>query len=266
MFFPALLSSLLFAQVLIPSSPATDPDPAYPIHVQLAQQGDPSGRVTFYHGRGNILGDTPIGFDYVTDCYRESAPIQSRDPNSFFQARWKKQDERLEIIMQQIGNSRASRCELRVTLQPTPYRLVNNFVNPMTAAPFIPATVADPDYPLHVQLFVSRTMYSGINGSHAEGRGNILDPPEVGFDFYDSCDQRFAIRYDPNMVFQARWKRQDLTLEVLLQEVGSNKISHCDLELTIQPQPYDLFPGHRPPVIQLPAPVAPPSPSQPSPQ
>ena len=257
MFFPALLSSVLFAQVLIPSVPATDSDPAYPIHVQLAQQGDPSGRTTFYHGRGNILGDAPIGFDYVTDCYRESAPIQSRDPNSFFQARWKKQDERLEIIIQQIGKPRASLCELRVTLQPTPYRLVNDVVNPMAGSPFVPAAVPDPDYPMHVQIFVSRTMYSGINGNHAEGRGNILDSPEVGFDFYHSCDQRFAMRPDPNMVFQARWKKQDTTLQILLQEVGSNKISHCDLELTIQPQPYDLFPGRRPPIIQPAAPGGP---------
>jgi hypothetical protein len=55
--------------------------------------------------------------------------------------------------------------------------------------------------------------------------------------------------YQPDVVYQARWKQQDKTLQILLQEVGSNRISPCDLELTIQPQPYNLFPGRPAPAI-----------------
>ncbi len=112
MFLPALLSSLLFAQ-LAPAIPATAPDPDYPIHVQLAQVGVTGGTYLSYYGRGNIIGDNPTGFDYASDCYRQLGPIQNRDPNAVYQARWKKQDQRLEILLQEIGSTHTSRCELK---------------------------------------------------------------------------------------------------------------------------------------------------------
>ena len=160
------------------------------------------------------------------------------------------------IIIQQIGKPRASLCELRVTLQQTPYRLYNPAVNASSgggfrslaqAPPNIPAIAPDPDFPLRIQIQVLRGMYSSMNGNHTEGRGNVLGSPNIGFDFYDSCDQRLPMGFNSNQYFQARWKKQDTTLEILLQEVGSNKISRCDIELTIQPQPYDLSRGPRPP-------------------
>jgi hypothetical protein len=254
MFLPALLSSLLFAQ-LAPAIPATAPDPDYPIHVQLAQVGVTGGTYLSYYGRGNIIGDNPTGFDYASDCYRQLGPIQNRDPNAVYQARWKKQDQRLEILLQEIGSTHTSRCELKVTLEPTPYQL--NTANPASSPPFIAATAPNPDYPLRVQLTVTRSSFSSSNGSHAEGRGNILDKPELGFDFSDSCDQRLSVHYDPNQFFQARWKKKDATLEILLQEVGSNKISFCDLVLTIQPHPYELSPFHRLPETQPPLSTSP---------
>ena len=409
MFLPALLSSLLFAQISVPTLPANTPDPNYPIHVQLEQMGEPVGAFTNFFGRGNILGDKPTGFDYVSDCFRQAEPIHSLDPNAYYQARWKKQDLRLEILLQEIGNTHTSRCELQVTLSRAPYNLTSQTTAPPPAnqtvrppstnqtvrpapptqtarpvlvppssmpPPSVAATVPNPDYPLHVQLQVSRSSFSpvdgssmegrgnilgppdtgldfvssceqrlplnlsmnrdpnefyqarwteqdarleillqeigskqttpcelkvtlrsapyrlfnatatagvgfnipaqvppsipaiapnpdyplhvqihvthgsfGTNGNHAEGRGNILDTPQVGFDFYDSCDQRLPMGYQPDVVYQARWKQQDKTLQILLQEVGSNRISPCDLELTIQPQPYNLFPGRPAPAI-----------------
>jgi hypothetical protein len=109
-------------------------------------------------------------------------------------------------------------------------------------------------------------MFSTMSGSHTEGRGNILDTPAVGFDFYNSCEQRLSLRYASSVVYQARWKRKDLTLEILLQEVGSNKIRPCDLELTLQPQPYDLSPVHRLSDTQPYPSTTPAVPRQPAPQ
>jgi hypothetical protein len=147
MFFPALLSSLLFAQ-LAPSIPATAPDPAYPIHIQLAQTGVSGGTYMSYYGRGNILGDNPTGIDYASDCYQQSGSMQSRDPTAVYQARWKKQDQRLEILLRQIGSTHTSRCVLKVTMQPTPYQLYP--ANPVSSAPFIAAMDPNPDYPVRV--------------------------------------------------------------------------------------------------------------------
>ena len=41
--------------------------------------------------------------------------MQNHDPSQYFQARWKKQDLRLEILLQEIGNKHPTRCELKVT-------------------------------------------------------------------------------------------------------------------------------------------------------
>jgi len=378
MFLPALLFSFLFAQISVPALPATTPDPAYPIHVQLAQTGATGGAFGMtYFGRGNIMGPSLTGFDYSSDCYRQTGSMQNHNPSDYIQARWKKQDLRMEILLQEIGSKHTTRCELKVTLSQTPYNLTNSttratglptpyiaatvpnaayplhvqlqvsrssfspvdgssmegrgnilgppdtgldFVSsceqrlplnlsmnrdpnefyqarwteqdarleillqeigskqttpcelkvtlrsapyrlfnatatagvgfniPAQVPPSIPAIAPNPDYPLHVQIHVTHGSF-GTNGNHAEGRGNILDTPQVGFDFYDSCDQRLPMGYQPDVVYQARWKQQDKTLQILLQEVGSNRISPCDLELTIQPQPYNLFPGRPAPAI-----------------
>ena len=50
---------------------------------------------------------------------------------------------------------------------------------------------------------------------------------------------------------------QLLPCNVVVQEVGSNKISFCDLELTIQPHPYELSPFHRLPETQPPLSTSP---------
>jgi hypothetical protein len=246
MFLSALLSSLLFAQISVPALPATTPDPAYPIHVQLAQSGatgDVYGMT--YFGRGNILGTSLTGFDYSSDCYRQTGSMQNHDPSQYFQARWKKQDLRLEILLQEIGNKHPTRCELKVTPHPGPYNLTTQIIRPATTStPSIAATVPNANYPLHVQLQVTRSSSNPSYGSDMEGRGNILGSPDTGFDFVSTCDQRLFINVSPNRdsneFYQARWKEKDLKLEILLQEIGSKQPSPCELKVTVRQTPYTL--------------------------
>ena len=109
-------------------------------------------------------------------------------------------------------------------------------------APAVPAIVSDPGYPLRVQLGQTGSSTS-FGASSAWGHGNILGPPVEGFDFTSSCNERFATRPEGNQYFRARWKKQGLKLEILIQEFGSERITACELKVAMQEQAYDLNPS-----------------------
>ena len=293
MFFPVLLSSLLFAQ-LSPSIPVMAPNPAYPIRVQLLQMSMwiPSPIAAYsndsattldtylmrvpvktnttasFFGHGNILGNNPAGFDYGTDCYQQPDSMLNSYANATYQARWKKQDRELEILLQ-TDSTHISMCEINVFLRKHPYILfsVGNTTNPLVTPPSVTVTPPNPNYPMHIQLVVAPMLYRSDLNLHygpylaSVGRGNILGTPEVGFDFSNLCsgNPQLNIYYEPDRFYQARWKKKDKTLEVLLQEFGSDKISSCELTVTLQKHPFDLSL-----VDPSPAPVRPPSPASPA--
>jgi hypothetical protein len=109
-------------------------------------------------------------------------------------------------------------------------------------APAVPAIVSDPDYPLRVQLAQTGSSGAGVNLS-AWGHGNILGPPAEGFDYTASCNERFAPQPEGDKYFRARWKKQGLKLEILIQQLGSERISACELKIAVQEEPYDLKPS-----------------------
>jgi len=124
-------------------------------------------------------------------------------------------------------------------------------------APAVPAIVSDPDYPLHVQLAQtgSSTSYGKVG---AWGHGNVLGPPAEGFDYTADCNVRFAPRPEGNQYFRARWKKQGLKLEILIQEFGSERITACELKVAMQEQAYDLNPaGPRMTTVPLARPAVP---------
>jgi hypothetical protein len=109
---------------MVPMGPALQPDPGYPVHVRilLAKSLGTNGT---YHGvgSGNILATAPgmpvRGFDFTDSCSTAFNP--NDQPDEFYQARWKKDGQKIEILMQRIGGSRTSRCELNLTLKDRPY-------------------------------------------------------------------------------------------------------------------------------------------------
>ena len=124
-------------------------------------------------------------------------------------------------------------------------------------APAAPAIVSDPDYPLRVQLAQtgSNTSYSKTS---AWGHGNVLGPPAEGFDYTADCNVRFAPRPEGNQYFRARWKKQGLKLEILIQEFGSERITTCELKVAMQDEAYDLNPtGSRIAMMPLARPAVP---------
>lgn len=115
-----LLAFIFPMTVSPPSGPAMTPNPAYPVHVHLfiaKANGNNGGYQGF--GRGDILGASPQGFDYSFSC---SVPFLANSvAKEFYQGKWKKQDQKLEILLQRIGSDHLDRCELKVALKPVPY-------------------------------------------------------------------------------------------------------------------------------------------------
>jgi hypothetical protein len=103
-----------------PDVPATEPNPQFPLHVRILQShwNHVNGGYQGY-GRGDILADEPTGFDYTYSC---SEPfLHNAQKDEFYQARWKKQDQKIELLMLQVGSTHEQKCELKVALKPAPY-------------------------------------------------------------------------------------------------------------------------------------------------
>lgn len=71
------------------------------------------------YGRADLLGATPQGVDYTFSC---SEPfLHNVGKAEFYQARWKKPDQKLEILMQKVGSDHLQKCELKTSVKPEPY-------------------------------------------------------------------------------------------------------------------------------------------------
>jgi hypothetical protein len=99
-----------------------------------------------------------------------------------------------------------------------------------------PATAPDPDYPLHVQVLLTKAN-AGRYGATGFGRGNILGPPRRGIDFTYECSTPF-FNNGPQEFYQARWKKPDAKLEILMQRTGSDKLDKCELAIAYKAAPY----------------------------
>jgi len=106
-----------------PDIPASDLNADFPLRVRILHihwhyvYQNYSG-----YGRGNILFESgPVGFDYTYSCNEPFLANEQR--GEFYQARWKKQDQKIEILTQEVGNSKhVHKCELKVALKDAPYR------------------------------------------------------------------------------------------------------------------------------------------------
>jgi hypothetical protein len=125
----AIAVLLLMSQMgpAVPNTPTTTPDPAFPLKVQiLAIHWNHNKYGTHGYGRANLLTPDVKGFDYTFDC---GDPFLTNRGDEFYGARWKKQDERLEIVEERIGSGgKTEKCELKVELKAFAYMRKNGEV------------------------------------------------------------------------------------------------------------------------------------------
>ena len=106
--------------------------------------------------------------------------------------------------------------------------------------PADPATAPNPDDPGHVHSLIAKAT-GGQGDYHGFGRGDILGPNLQGFDYTFSCGQPFNNNRQPSEFYQARWKKLNEKLEILLQPIGSSHINHCDLNIALKAKPYGRY-------------------------
>ena len=105
----------------MPDGPVLQPNPDYPVHVQVLRTSANATRMGAHgFGRGNILGPPDRGIDFIYDC---SQAILNNGPTEFYQARWKKPDQKLELLMQRTGSDHLDKCTIEITYKPVPYGL-----------------------------------------------------------------------------------------------------------------------------------------------
>ena len=116
----ASLALAAAAQWEPPGVASTTPNPDYPLHLRVLSQGERVHNRFGVHsfGRADLLGNPVRGVDYTFDCYTAFLHNASGE---FYQGRWKKPDQKIEILIQRVGSNHVDKCELNVTMKAEPY-------------------------------------------------------------------------------------------------------------------------------------------------
>ncbi len=95
-------------------------------------------------------------------------------------------------------------------------------------------------FPLHVHIFGVR--WNHVNGSYdGYGRADLLGATPQGIDYTFSCSEPFLHNVGKDEFYQARWKKQGMKLEILMQKVGSDMLHKCELKTSVKPVPYGRY-------------------------
>ena len=142
----ALLSfpSLAFTQYSEPPDvPATKPAADFPLHVHIfgVRWNRVNGTYEGY-GRADLLGASPNGFDYTFSCAQPF--LHNSGKGEFYQGRWKKENQKLEILTQKIGSDKEHKCELKTSVKQYPYGTYGGTTSPAPAADAKPTAVPPP--------------------------------------------------------------------------------------------------------------------------
>jgi hypothetical protein len=107
-----------------PLSPYTEPNTKYPLKVKLLEansnrsvEGDVA--ITQTVGAGNLIGEKTVGFDFKSTCAGGLTATTGGD--SFYQAKWKKEDKKMELLTLVQGKTKSSTCSIEVSMKDKPY-------------------------------------------------------------------------------------------------------------------------------------------------
>ena len=121
----AILLFAMMGQYEAPGVASTAPNPDYPLHIRVLSNQRTHNRFGYHgFGRADLLGPTIRGMDYTFDCERGFMHNEHRD--EFYQGRWKKPDQKMEILIQKVGSDHVEKCTLEVTLKDAPYGRYRN--------------------------------------------------------------------------------------------------------------------------------------------
>jgi hypothetical protein len=116
----ALTSAMFMFSIVPPCGPATTPNADYPLHVRVlnSQRTNTSWGVKGF-GRADLLGPQPLGMDFAYNC--SYGLIHNVANDEYYQARWKKPNQKMEVLLQEIGNNHVHKCDVDVTVKDVAY-------------------------------------------------------------------------------------------------------------------------------------------------
>jgi len=138
-----LLAALLFcscaaiAQVA-PGVATTTPNPEYPLHLRILSSQRSNNRFGVHgFGHGDLIDAQIRGFDYTFDC--SVGFLHNEHPDEFYMGRWKKPDQKIEIMVQKVGSTHVDKCDINVAMKPEPYgKYPKSMTQPPPAAAPVP--------------------------------------------------------------------------------------------------------------------------------
>jgi hypothetical protein len=104
-----------------------------------------------------------------------------------------------------------------------------------------PAIEASADFPLHVHIIESIWHYDRFGFLNGWGHGDLLGAAPRGFDFTFECVTPFRHNMAQDDFYQARWKKPDQKMEILLQKIGSNHLDKCVVNVTMRKNAYGKY-------------------------
>ena len=136
--------SLVFAQGNV-GAPAQKRNPNYPLQVLiLARNASHDSNGGFWVlGRADLFtGQQEQGFDYQSDCEQF---FTASDGDKRYSARWKKQNELLEILVGNTGTGKLAKCELKTELKQVVYEYDPDQQGQVITRPLTSSTPAIPN-------------------------------------------------------------------------------------------------------------------------
>jgi hypothetical protein len=136
----------IFAQVEV-GGPTQTQDPAYPLRVRILERNTsygPYGSIRMW-GRADLFdGAQEQGFDYESTC-DEKFMISHGDEQ--YSARWKKPNERLEMLLSRMGTGKSDKCVLKADVKQFIYEREHGPTGAIITKPMpgqAPAAPSDP--------------------------------------------------------------------------------------------------------------------------
>jgi hypothetical protein len=92
--------------------------------------------------------------------------------------------------------------------------------------PLVPATAANPRFPLQVQIVSGRWKYNGNHEYKGSGSMRLVGQASQSLTYKYRCADSFK---DSGQTYAARWVKQGQKLEILMSKPNSHRTTACRL-------------------------------------
>jgi hypothetical protein len=117
-----------------------------------------------------------------------------------------------------------------------------------------PTQKQNANYPLKVLILGKNTTHDPNGGFWVWGSADLFSgPQEQGFDYQSDCNRLFTDSYAAQR-YDARWKKLNALLEILVSNAGTGKMEKCELKADLKQVVYEIDPARQGHLITKPLP------------